>query len=264
MLIHQTAEKLRAMKLPAMAAEYLRQSESSLMESLDFDERMGMLADAEWLARKNNRIKKLSRDANLREANACFADIDYRAARKLDRQAIARLTDFAWVKEKRNLIVTGSTGTGKTWLACAFGQEACRLGIRTRFFRVSRLINELILATGSGNLAKALAKLAQADILILDDWGLNTITPAESRLLLEVFEDRFGIRSTIIAAQLPVPKWHDLFEDKTIADAILDRLVHNAHRFEIHGPSMRSCHNKKPEAENMQPPIIKADAEETD
>jgi DNA replication protein DnaC len=255
MLIHQTTEKLRAMKLPAMAAEYLRQSESTLMENLDFDERIGMLADAEWLARKNNRIRKLARDANLREANACFADIDYRAVRKLDRQAIARLTDFAWVKETRNLIVTGATGTGKTWLVCAFGQEACRMGIRTRFYRMSRLINELTLATGSGNLAKALAKLAQADILILDDWGLNTIPPAESRLLLEVFEDRFGIRSTIIAAQLPVSKWHDLFEDKTIADAILDRLVHNAHRFEIHGPSMRSRQDKKHTAELGHPPI---------
>jgi DNA replication protein DnaC len=263
MLIHQTAEKLRAMKLPAMAVEYLRQSESSLMESLDFDERIGMLADAEWLARKNNRIKKLTRDANLREANACFADIDYRAVRKLDRQAIARFTDFAWVKEKRNLVVTGATGTGKTWLVCAFGQEACRLGIRTRFYRMSRLINELTLATGSGTLAKALAKLAQADILILDDWGLNTITPAESRLMLEVFEDRFGIRSTIIAAQLPISKWHDLFEDKTIADAILDRLVHNAHRFEIHGPSMRSRYDKKPEVENGQPPAAGDDAGET-
>jgi DNA replication protein DnaC len=126
------------------------------------------------------------------------------------------------------------------------------LGIRTRFYRLSRLINELTLAAGSGNLAKALAKLAQADILILDDWGLNTIPPAESRLLLEVFEDRFGIRSTIIAAQLPVSKWHDLFEDKTIADAILDRLIHNAHRFEIHGPSMRSRHDKKHAAELVQ------------
>jgi DNA replication protein DnaC len=263
MLIHQTAEKLRVMKLPAMAVEYLRQSESSLMESLDFDERMGMLADAEWLARKNNRIKKLARDANLREANACFADIDYRTVRKLDRQAIARLTDFAWVKEKRNMIVTGATGTGKTWLVCAFGQEACRLGIRTRFYRMSRLINELTLAAGSGNLAKALAKLAQADILILDDWGLNTITPAESRLLLEVFEDRFGIRSTIIAAQLPVSKWHDLFEDKTIADAILDRLVHSTHRFEIHGQSMRSRHNSKNTAEHGQPPASEDDVGET-
>jgi DNA replication protein DnaC len=252
MLIHQTTEKLRSMKLPAMAAEYLRQNESTLMQSLDFDERIGMLADAEWLARKNNRIKKLVGDANLREANACFADIDYRAVRKLDRQAIARLTDFAWVKETRNLIVTGATGTGKTWLVCAFGQEACRLGIRTRFYRLSRLINELTLAAGSGNLAKSLAKLAHADILILDDWGLNTIPPAESHLLLEVFEDRIGIRSTIIAAQLPVSKWHDLFEDKTIADAILDRLIHNAHRFEIHGPSMRSRHDEKHATELVQ------------
>jgi DNA replication protein DnaC len=222
-----------------MAAEYLRQSGSAECESLDFDERVGMLTDAEWLSRENNRIAKLVREAHLRVGDACFANIDYRAARKLDRRAIARLTDFAWVKGHKNLIITGATGTGKTWLACAFGQEACRMGIRTRFYRMSRLINDLTLAVGSGSLTKALAKLEKAEILILDDWGLNTITPAESRLLLEVFEDRFGLRSVIIAAQLPVTKWHSLFEDATLADAILDRLVHNAYRFELQGHSMR-------------------------
>jgi DNA replication protein DnaC len=240
MLIHQTAEKLRSMRLPAMAAEYLRQSESPEMASLDFDERMGMLTDSEWLSRENNKIKKLIKDANLRASDACFANIDYRAARKLNRQAVARLTDFAWVKESRNIIITGATGTGKTWLACAFGQEACRMGIRTQYYRMGRLINDLTLALGSGTINKALAKLARAEMLILDDWGLNLITPPESRLLHEVFEDRIGRCSTIVAAQLPVSKWHELFEDGTVADAVLDRIVNNAYRFELHGQSLRA------------------------
>jgi len=240
MLINQTAEKLRTMRLTAMVSEYLRQRESPDMASLDFDERIAMLVDAEWLARENNRIKKLTKEANLRFSDACFADCDYRPSRKLDRKAVARLSDFTWVKERRNLIITGATGTGKTWLACAFGQEACRMSIRTRFYRVSRLVNELTLSMGSGTLTKTLDKLAKADILILDDWGLNIIPPAESRLLLEVFEDRFDRHSTIIAAQLPVSKWHGLFEDSTVADAILDRLVHNSYRFELQGLSMRA------------------------
>jgi len=247
MLNHQTAEKLRSMRLPAMAAEYLRQSESPEMDCLGFDERMGLLVDAEWLSRENNKIRKLLQEARLRAADACFANIDYRAARKLDRQAIARLSDFAWVKEARNLIITGATGTGKTWLACAFGQEACRKGVSARFYRTSRLINDLTLATGTGTFDKTLSALEKADILILDDWGLNPVTPAESRLLLEVFEDRFGRRSTVIAAQLPVSNWHGLFEDATLADAILDRIVHQSYRFELQGASMRSACGKAQE-----------------
>jgi DNA replication protein DnaC len=230
-----------------MAAEYLRQSESPEMAVLDFDERIGRMADSEWLARENNKIKKLVKDASLRVSEACFANIDYRASRKLNRQAIARLTDFAWVRESRNIIITGATGTGKTWLACAFGQEACRMGFRTQYCRTGRLINNLTLAMGSGTIDKALAKLAKAEILILDDWGLNTVTPPESRLLHEVFEDRIGQGSTIIAAQLPVSKWHDLFEDKTVADAVLDRIVNNAYRLELHGQSMRAKIEQTPQ-----------------
>lgn len=239
MLNNQTAEKLRSMKLPAMAAEYLRQVEAPGMAALGFDERIGMMADAEWFSRENNRIKKLTREANLRLSKACFADIDYRPSRKLDRANVARLTDFAWVNENKNMIITGATGTGKTWLACAFGVEACRKGLRVAFFRVSRLLNELAVAVGSGNIHKVLAKLKKADVLILDDWGLSVLHPPEGHLLLEVFEDRFAERSTIIAAQLPVAKWHDLFEDSTVADAVMDRLVHNSYRFELQGPSLR-------------------------
>jgi DNA replication protein DnaC len=233
------------MKLPAMATEYLRQAETPDMAALDFDERAGMMTDTEWLSRENNRIRKLTKAANLRVSGACFSDLDYRPARKLDRAYIARLTDFAWVRDAKNMIITGATGTGKTWLACAFGAEACRKGVRTVFYRVSRLLNELTVAQGSGNLSKALAKLKKSDILILDDWGLTALNPLEGRLLLEVFEDRFGEHATIISAQLPVSKWHGLFEDSTVADAVLDRLVHNSYRIELQGPSLRPSADKE-------------------
>jgi len=239
MLINQTAEKLRSMKLPSMAAEYLRQTESPDMAALDFDERIGMLADAEWMSRDNNRIKKLISEAKLRVPDASFANLDYRPQRKLDRAYIARLSDFSWVREAKNIITTGATGTGKTWLACAFGVEACRKGLRVVYYRTNRLLGELAAMSAAGSLAKILLRLKRTDLLVLDDWGLTTLNPLEGRLLLEVFEDRFGESSTLIAAQLPVSKWHSLFEDSTVADAALDRVVHNSYRFELQGPSMR-------------------------
>jgi DNA replication protein DnaC len=239
MMIHQTADKLRAMKLPAMANEYIRQSELPAMSALDFDERIGMMADAEWLSRDNSRIRRLTKEAKLRYPAACFADIDFRPSRKLDRAYIIRLTDFAWVKEARNIILTGSTGTGKTWIACAFGAQACRIGLRVRFFRVSRLLSEMAVAAGIGCADKFLDKLKKCDILILDDWGLSSLMLLEGKFLHEVFEERCGEKSTIISAQLPVSEWHGLFEDKTVADAVLDRIVHNSYRLELQGPTMR-------------------------
>ena len=238
-MIHQTTEKLRAMKLPAMAAEYIRQSELPAMSVLDFDERIGMMADAEWLSRENSRIKRLTKEANLRYPGACFADIDFRESRKIDRALIARLSDFIWVKEARNVIVTGSTGTGKTWLASAFGAQACRAGLQVRFYRVNRLLSEVAVAAGTGCAVKFLDKLKRCDLLILDDWGLSSLSLLEGKFLHEVFEDRAGEKSTIFSAQLPVSAWHGLFEDKTVADAVLDRVVHNSYRLELQGASMR-------------------------
>jgi DNA replication protein DnaC len=190
-----------------------------------------------------NRIHKLMKAANLRFPGACFADIDYRPSRKLDKAAVARLSDFGWIKEARNMIITGATGCGKTWFACAFGTEACRQGLRVSFYRVNRLLNEMAASNEAGTLDKLLAKLKKADILILDDWGLATLNPLEGRFLLEVFEDRYGERSTIFSAQAPVAKWHELFEDGTVADAVLDRIVHNSYRFELRGRSMRAKHD---------------------
>jgi DNA replication protein DnaC len=239
MLIHQTTEKLRNMKLNAMAAEYIRQYETPAIASLGFDERLGMMTDAEWLSRENSRVKKRLNEANLRFSSAGLADVDFRPSRKLDRAYIARLSDFTWVREARNMILTGCTGTGKTWLACAFGTQACLIGLRVAFFRVNRLLNEMTVAAGAGGMNKFLAKLKKTDLLILDDWGLAMLNPLEGRFLLELFEDRYNLRSTIFAAQLPVAKWHGLFEDSTVADAILDRIIHNSHRIELHGPSLR-------------------------
>jgi len=244
MMIHQTAEKLRAMRLPAMADEYIRQSELPAMSALGFDERAGMMADAEWLSRDNNRVKRLTKEAKLRYPGACFADIDFRPSRRLDRAYITRLSDFAWAKEARNIILTGSTGTGKTWLACAFGAQACRIGLRTRFYRVNKLLSEIAVAAGTGCADKFLDKLKKCDILILDDWGLSALTLLEGKFLHEVFEDRCGERSTIISAQLPVSEWHGLFEDGTVADAVLDRVVHNSYRLELQGPTMRLAANR--------------------
>jgi DNA replication protein DnaC len=241
------------MKLSAMAAEYQRQLETPAMDALSFEERVGMMTDAEWCSRENNRIKKLTQAANLRVSGACFADIDYRPIRKLDRTSMARLLNFAWVKEHHNIIITGATGTGKTWLACAFGTEACRAGLHVAFYRVSRLLNEMAVAIDAGSVKKLLAKIKKCNILILDDWGLTTLTPLEGRLLLEIFEDRYNEQSCIISAQLPVAKWHELFEDSTLADAVLDRIVHNSYRLELHGPSMRASVNIGPAGKDGAP-----------
>jgi len=246
------------MRLTAMAVEYIRQAESPDMDALSFDERIGMMADAEWTARNNNRIRQLTQDAKLRVSSACFAGLDYRPSRKLDRAYVARLSDFIWVREAKNMIITGCTGTGKTWLACAFGVEACRKGLRVAYYRVNRLLNNLASTSGPPELTKLLTRLKKTDLLILDDWGLTTLNPLEGRLLLEVFEDRFGEHSTIISAQLPVSSWHGLFEDSTTADAALDRVVHNSYRFELQGPSLRRqepdndavAHTSKTDAES--------------
>jgi DNA replication protein DnaC len=239
LMYNQTANKLRDMQLAAMAAEYLRQGETPGMDALDFDERIGMMVDAEWLSRENKKVYRLMKEANLRFPTACFGDIDYRPVRKLNRAYIARLTSFEWAKESINLFLTGSTGTGKTWLACAFGAEACHRGLNVRFYRVNRLLGEMAIAIAAGTITKLLTKIKKTDILILDDWGLMPINPAEGRFLLELFDDRYKEKSTIISAQLPVSKWHEMFEDATLADAVLDRIVHNSHRLELEGASLR-------------------------
>lgn len=250
MLQQQTLEKLSALRLSAMVREYRRQLESPDVRTLGFEDRFGMMVDAEWLSRQNSRLKKLLKLAALRITTACIEDVDYDPARKLDRAYVNRLADCAWVAEHRHMIISGATGTGKTYLSCAFGNSACRQGWKTKYYRVNRLLTDLAVSHGDGSYNRLMRELKKTDLLILDDFGMTTFDPVAGRDLLEVIEDRSGYRATLIAGQLPVSQWHGLFDDSTVADAVLDRLVHNAYRFEVEGPSQRSpaASRKKKEA----------------
>lgn len=239
MLNEPTAEKLRAMRLGAFADAWQEQQKNPEISSLVFDERLAMLVDAEWLDRWNKRLARNLREAKLRLDDACVEEIDYAANRKLDKAVIRGLTSCNWVRENQNVVITGKTGTGKSYLACALAQQACRKGYRALYRRVPRLFEEILLARAEGSYPRWLAKLARIDILILDDWGLAPLGEKDRLDLLEIMEDRYGNRSTILTSQLPVSKWHDQVGDPTIADAFCDRLLHNAHRITLSGPSRR-------------------------
>jgi DNA replication protein DnaC len=239
MLTEPTIEKLKAMRLDAMATAWSEQSGKSDLNHLAFDERFGLLVEAEWLHRENKRLTTALREAKLRISAACVEDIDFAAKRELDKAQIRQLASCRWVAEHQNVLITGMTGTGKTYVACALAQQACRKGYRAIYRRASRLFSELALARADGTYSRLLAKLARADVLVLDDWAMATITDTERRDLLEVLEDRYGSRSTIVASQLPPNKWHTHIAEPTHADAICDRLLHNAHRLVLQGPSRR-------------------------
>jgi DNA replication protein DnaC len=253
MLNNQTLEKLVSMKLSSMSREYRRQMESPDASALSFEERFGMIVDTEWTTRHNSRLTKLLRQAELRIPGACMEDLDYEPRRKLDRGYVARLADCSWINEHRNLIITGATGTGKTYLACVFGNAVCRQGLKTRYYRVTRLLTDLAIGRGDGSYNRIMRELKKTDLLILDDWGMAVLDPVSGRDLLEVMEDRFECRSTLISGQLPVKDWHDLFDDSTVADAVLDRIVHNAYRFELYGPSKRRL--EEPTEQNVDDDI---------
>jgi DNA replication protein DnaC len=238
MLSNQTAEKLTRLKLSAMADSYKRLSENPGTSELSFDDLFGMIVDAEWTTRQNKRLKRLLNFSGMMQS-ACLEDIDYRLDRKLDRQMITTLSECGWIQNRHNLIVTGSTGTGKTYLACVFGNMACRLGYSFKYLRLPRLLTDLNIAKTDGSYERLLNQLKKCNLLILDDWGLAEISAADSRDILEVVEDRMSTGSTILAAQIPIANWFELFADPTLADACLDRLVHNAYRIEIEGDSMR-------------------------
>ena len=243
MLTEPTLEKLQALHLSAMAATWAAQREDPKIHELDFDSRFGMLVDAEHLSRDNKRLARALREAKLRIANACIEDIDYAPKRELDRSAVRQLGTCAWIASHANVIITGATGTGKSYVACALAQTACRSGYRALYRRVPRLLEELALAHADGTYTRMLGRLAKIDVLVLDDWGLAPLREQERRDMLEIFDDRHAARSSILTSQLPVEKWHDYVADPTIADALLDRVVHNAHRIKLKGPSRR-----KPEA----------------
>ncbi|TWH45042.1 IS21-like element helper ATPase IstB [Sporomusa sp. KB1] len=238
-MINQTLDKLSSMKLRAMEQEYRRQIELPANAALSFDERLAMMVDAEWLAKANNRLQRFLREANLREQAASLENLNFDVKRCLDKAVIGHLADCGWIKEGRNLIVTGAIGTGKTYLVSAFGNAACRKSLKVRSYRVNRLLTDLAIGRGDGSYNRLLNDLKKPDLLILDDFGMASLDPSACRDLLEVVDDRHGRKSIAISAQLPVANWHGVFEDATIADAVLDRLVNNAHRIELKGPSLR-------------------------
>jgi DNA replication protein DnaC len=239
MLTGPTTEKLNAMRLDVMATTWTEQKGKPDVHKLAFDERFGMLVDAEWLYRENKRLAKALRDAKLRITNACVEDVDYTPTRDLDKAQVRQLATCRWVAEHQNVLISGATGTGKTYLACALAQQACRKGHRAIYRRAARLFSELTLARADGSYARVLAKIARADVLVIDDFAMTPITDAERRDLFEVLDDRHGNRSTIISSQILPKRFHEYIAEPTHADAICDRLIHSAHKLVLKGPSRR-------------------------
>lgn len=238
MLIQATLDKMHAMKMSAMAEGLERQLAASQSATLSFEERVGMLIDAEWTAREQRKLSRRLQTAKLRYP-ASVEDVDFKAPRGLDRQVVLSLANCRWIHEHLNLLVLGPTGVGKSYLACAFAERACRSGFTSYYIRAPRLLHNLAVARGDGSYGRALAKLAKVDLLAIDDWLLAPLKDPERRDLLEIVEDRYELRSTLIASQLPIPAWHEAIGEPTLADAICDRLIHRAHRIELKGPSMR-------------------------
>ncbi len=245
MLTQPTLEQLGELRLFALARAWQAQHEDPTTDDLGFDERLALLVDAEWTDRQNKRLTRLLREAKLRIAGACLEDIAYAKERKLDRALMRQLATGRWIEAHQNVVITGPTGVGKTYIACALAQQACRLGYRVLYRRAPRLFNELTLARADGTYPKLLARFARTEVFVLDDWGLAPVQDLERRDLLEIMEDRHGLRSTIWTSQLPVAKWHDHLGDPTIADALCDRLLHNAHRVVLQGPSRRKTEANK-------------------
>lgn len=238
MLSHPTDDKLRTLKLTGMLKALEEQRHSETAESLSFEERLGLLVDREQTERDNRRLTARLRSARLRQS-ACLEDLDWKAPRGLDRSQVLALADGRYLAKAHNVLVTGPTGVGKSYLACALAHMACRLGHTVLYQRLPRLLEEISVARADGRYPKLMAKFANAHLLVLDDWGLTPMTAAGCRDLLEILEDRHNLRSTLITSQLPVEAWHDYLGDPTVADAILDRLIHNAYRLTLKGESMR-------------------------
>jgi DNA replication protein DnaC len=238
MLREPTLERLRELRLRGMADAFASQMESPDVAGLTFEERLGLLVDAEWTHRRNTTLARLLREAKLR-LPACPEDVEFSASRGLDRAAWRALFAGDFVHHHQNVIIVGATGVGKTYLACALGQACCRSGMRVRYVRLGGLLQDIALGRLDGSYRARFARLAKAELLILDDFGLAPLAGTDARELLDVIDDRYERRSTVVCSQLPVGEWHRAITDPTLADAILDRLVHGAHKFTLSGESMR-------------------------
>jgi DNA replication protein DnaC len=237
-LTEQTLEKMNAMKLLGMAAAVTEQRQSSQYTALSFEERLGLLVDAEWTHREQRKLTRRLRSAKLRYP-ASIENVDFKHSRNLDRSQVLALGACSWISDRHNLIVTGPTGIGKSFLCCAFVERACRRGFTAAYTRMPRLLHELAVSRGDGSYARLLARFGKLDLLAIDDWLLAPLRDTERRDLIEIIEERSERGSTLIGSQLPIPDWHAVIGDPNQADAICDRLLHNAHRIELKGASMR-------------------------
>jgi DNA replication protein DnaC len=244
MLTQQTLQTLRDLHLRGMAEAYETQLRDPQVQALSFDERLGLLADQEWSRRQSRRLARRLQEAKLPLA-ATIEDIDYTTPRGLDRALIRTLAEGRWLHEHLSVLITGPAGVGKTYLASALGNAACRQGWTARYYRLSLLLADLGIAKADGSYPRLLARLAKTDLLLLDEWGLVPLSVADARELLDVIDDRCTTRSTVIASQLPLDAWHSTIPDPSLADALLDRVVHTAHRIVMRGESMRKLRAKK-------------------
>ena len=251
MLTHPTVDKLHQLRCAGMAKALAEQLGSPQVEALSFEERLGLIVDRELTERASRQLTNRLRRARLRHA-ACIEDIDFRQPRGLDRDLVLSLADGRWIRDRLNVLITGPAGVGKSWISCALAHSACRNGYSASYRRLPRLLTELAIARADGRYPKLLASIAKTSVLVIDDWGVSKLSAENRRDLLEIIEDRHGARSTIVTSQLPVQSWHAVIGDPTLADAILDRLVHNAYQLNLKGESMRKTHGPFTQTDHLE------------